>query len=136
MLRLRDRLRRRAEASIAEIGFRDANAVRVPRRQARSARESDEERIQIGAFAAERLRFEHEPDVADAAAARLRIAKGISDDPLVDRARFVHVAVRAARDREGGRPDDAVGRDQLRGPAKVGELRSVGERRAASAQIH
>ena len=38
---------------------RDAQAVEIARRQARGARQADEQRIQVGALAAQVLRLEH-----------------------------------------------------------------------------
>ena len=93
MLRFGDDCRARAEALVAELRWRNANAVDVARRQAGRPRQADIERVEIGAFAAEIARLEHRRDVADAAAAHLGVAERVIDDPLVDRARLLDVGL-------------------------------------------
>ena len=84
MLRLRDVFRRGAEALVPQFRFGDADAIHVARREPRGASQADIERVQIGAFTAEISRLQHEPDIAEAAAARFWIPKCVIDDPLVD----------------------------------------------------
>ncbi len=67
--------------------------------------------------------FSIDGDVADAAAARLGIAEGVLDHPLVDAPRLVEVAGCAGGDLVGGLLDDAVGGDEV-GRRRVERLRS------------
>ena len=71
-----------------------------------------------------------------AAAARLGIAEGVVDDPFVDRARLLEVALLALHDLVGGLLHDAVGRDEL---GRLRVLREdglvLGLRVARSAQV-
>ena len=107
------------EALVSQFRLGDADAVDVARRKARRAGEADIERVEIGALAAQIPGFQHEADVADAAAARFRIPKRVVDDPLVDCARFLDVGLRAAGDLGRRRFHDAVGRQKLCRPQKM-----------------
>src|SRR5262249_9817144 len=101
------------EFGAAVLGFRDvaalaetlelvrvghADAIDVARGNAGRAREPDEERVQVCAFASEVARLEQRADVAEAAPAHLGIAERVVDDPLVDRLGFLEVRAVAARD--------------------------------------
>jgi hypothetical protein len=99
-----------AKALVAEARVGDADAVDVACRQTRRAREADVERVEVGAFAREVAGDEHHADVAEAAAARLRVAEGVLDDPSVDCARRRFVATLAAGDFLRRLFHDAVGR--------------------------
>src|SRR5258706_10486890 len=68
-------------------GIGNADAVDVPRRNADGAGKSDEERVQVGTFAAEISGFEHEADIAGPATDNLRVAVRTFDDPVEDGAR-------------------------------------------------
>src|SRR6266700_3686530 len=63
MLRFRHLLRRSAEALVSQLGLRNSNAVHVAGGKARSAREANVKRIEIGALAAQIARLQHEADV-------------------------------------------------------------------------
>src|SRR5262249_34055576 len=60
--------------------------------------EADKERIQVRAFSTKVLRFQHEANVAEAAAARLRITKSVVDNPFVNSARFLEIRFCPNRD--------------------------------------
>src|SRR5437588_1158955 len=49
----------KTEALVTELRLRHTNTVRVPRRKSDSVRESDVQRVQVRALAAQVLRFEH-----------------------------------------------------------------------------
>src|SRR6202030_4390157 len=98
VLSLRHVFRQNAEALISELRFCNADAIDVAGRKARGARKADVKGVQIGALAPEILRFQHETDVADAAAPGLWISESIFDDPLVDRASLLDVGTGAAHD--------------------------------------
>src|SRR5262245_4394289 len=102
-----------AEALVAELGGSDANAIDIARGQADRARQPDIERVQVRTLAAKISSLQHRGDVADAAAARLRIAERIIDDPLVNAPRLLDVTKRPADDAAGSRLDDAVSRHQV-----------------------
>ena len=76
-----------------------------------SSRESDVEGIQVRTLASEVTSFEHGADVAPTAAAYLRIAERIVDDPLVDRTRFLDIGVGAFRNFGRLGFHDSVGRN-------------------------
>ena len=63
---------------VAQPGLRHANAIYIARREACRTGESDVERIQVGALAAQVTSFGHHTDVAPTAAAHLRIAKRLT----------------------------------------------------------
>src|SRR5665213_2925518 len=113
MLRTRD-VARLAEALVAARRVGDTNAVRVACRYAQRARHADEQRVQVGALAAQVARLEHELDIAGAAAAHLRVAERVVADPVVERTRTLDIGMRAARDRLRGVEHDAVGGQQRR----------------------
>src|SRR6516225_6343365 len=93
MLRLGDFLGRRTQALVAQLGLRHANAIYVTRREAYRTRESYVEGIQVGTLTAQVASFEHEANVAPAAAAHLGIAKRVFDNPLIDCAGFRDICV-------------------------------------------
>ena len=101
------------------------HAVDVARRDADGTRQPDEEGVEVGALAPEVPGLEHPADVADAAAAHLRIAERVLDDPLVDRARLVELRLRALRDLDRGPADDSIGPDETCGFEVFGELAPV-----------
>src|SRR5207244_3992850 len=103
VLGLADDLAACPEALVAKPRRRDADAVDIACGQSDRTRQPDIERIQVRALAAEIAGLEHRGDVADAAAARLRIAEGIIDDPLVDATRLLDVAECPAHDPVSGR---------------------------------
>ena len=78
--------------------WRHGSRTRRARGKAGPTREANIERIEIGAFAAQIPGLQHEADIADATAARLRISKCIVNDPLVDRPRLFYVCLRVLRD--------------------------------------
>ncbi len=123
VLCLRDVRRAGAEALVAVLGRRHAHAIDVARRHVDRARQPDIERVKIGALAAEVAALEQRLHVTDATAARLRIAEGVVDDPLIERARLVDVGLRALGDVEGHLAHDAVGRNQL---GRRGEKLAIG----------
>src|SRR6185503_10787619 len=102
-----------AEAAVAEVALGDAQAVDVARRHVHRACKADIERVEICALARQVAGLEHRLDVADTAAARLRIALRVVDDPVVDGARFFDVGALAASDFVDGLAHDTVGDDQL-----------------------
>src|SRR5439155_10844580 len=85
MLRLGDDRRRRTEALVAESRARHADAVHVASRDTQGSGETDEQAVEIGALSAEIAALQHRLDVAGAAAAGLRVAHRVLDDPFVDR---------------------------------------------------
>lgn len=60
--------------------------------------QTDVKRVEIGAFPAQILGFQHKTDIAYTAAADFRISKCVLDDPLVDRMRLLQVSIRTASD--------------------------------------
>src|SRR5947209_9927870 len=97
----------------------------MSRRDADGARQPDEERVEVGALSPEAPGLEHPADVADAAAAHLRITERVLDDPRVDRARLVQIGLRPPRDIERRPADDSVGPDETGGGEVFGELALV-----------
>ncbi len=93
------------------------DSVDVARGKPRRARQPHEQRVQVGTLAAQVAGLEHCADVPDPTAPHLRIAEGVVDDPLVDRAGLLHVGVDALGDLLGGLLHDAVGAHELRGLA-------------------
>ena len=116
-------------AALAEAlelrGVGAARAVHVARGDLHCPRQPDEERVEVGALAAEIARVEHGLDVAQPAAADLRVAEGVLDDPLVERARLVGIGGDALRDPLRRLQHDAVGGDQLRGLEITREDRAI-----------
>ena len=76
----------------------DADTEEIAGGQPGGFGETDIERVDVGTFTAHVAAFEHEGDIAEAAAARLGAAEGVVDDPIVDRLGLV--------ERFGTRPDD------------------------------
>src|SRR5207247_7658449 len=74
-----------------------ADAVNVARGNLRRAREPDEERVEVGALAAEVTRLEHRLDITQPAPAHLRVAEGVLDDPFVDGLSLVGIGGDALR---------------------------------------
>src|SRR5260370_11323006 len=101
------------EALVTEPRGRNADAVDITCGQTHGTCQSDIERIQVRALAAEIAGLQHRGDVANAAAARLRIAERVIDDPLVDATRLLDIAECPAHDTVGRRFDDAVCRHQI-----------------------
>jgi hypothetical protein len=71
--------------------------------------ETDIERVDVGTFTAHVAAFEHEGDIAEAAAARLGAAEGVVDDPVIDRARFVEWVSARANYLQRAMQNDAIG---------------------------
>src|SRR5262249_48193003 len=132
VLGLADDLATCPKALVAEPRGRNADAVDVACWQPNRARQPDIERIQVRALAAEVAGLQHRCDVADAAAARLRIAESIIDDPLINAARLLNVAEGPAHDLVAGRFHDAMGRHQL-GRGSIEFALIVRERRRGTA---
>src|SRR5439155_6992325 len=81
MLTLGDGRTASAEGLVAERRGGHADAVDVARGHADGSDETDEESVDVAAFAAEALGLEHRLDVAHAAAAHLWLAAGVGQDP-------------------------------------------------------
>jgi hypothetical protein len=81
MLRFGDDLILGPEALVAELRRRHPDAVDVAGRNARGACETDEQGVEVGAFAAEMAALQHRSDISDTAAARLGIAICVRYDP-------------------------------------------------------
>src|SRR5207247_65510 len=113
VLRLADDLAACPQALVAKARWRNADAVDVACGQSDRARQPDIERVQVSALAAEIAGLQHCGNVADAAAARLRFAERVIDNPLVDTPRLFDIAEGPAHDVVGGRFDDAVRRHQI-----------------------
>src|SRR4051794_10862264 len=75
----------------------DSDAIYGACGEPRRTRRADIERVEIGAFAAQIPRLQHEPDVADTAAARFRVSKRVINDPVINRARLIKVGLMAPR---------------------------------------
>src|SRR5208282_5342035 len=111
VLRLGDDFRAGSQTFVTEFRRRNADAVDVTRRHACCPRQTDIQRVEIGAFAAKIATLEYGGDIAVTAAARLGIAERIVHDPLVNGARFLEVGLGAGDDFIGPLFDDAVDRN-------------------------
>src|SRR6266436_4095589 len=69
--------------------------------------------------------YRRKANVADAAAARFRIPKGVVNNPLVDCTRALNIRLRALRDFARRRFHDTVGRQELGRPQKVLQFLAV-----------
>ena len=118
-LRLRHGLRRRPAALVSQFGLSNADAINVARWKSGRTGESNVERVNICAFAAQIFGLQHEANVASAAAVRLRIPKGVVNDPFVDHPRLLDIRLRALRDFGGCRLHDTVGRQELGRPQEM-----------------
>ncbi len=95
------------------------DAIHIACGKTRRTRRADTERVEIGAFAAQIPRLQHEPDVADTAAARFRVSKRVINDPVINRARLIKVGHGTACDFRRGRFDDADGRQKFSRPPEM-----------------
>jgi hypothetical protein len=106
-------------ACIAQCDYGRSSVVHPDHGQTHGTCQSDIERIQVRALAAEIAGLQHRGDVANAAAARLRIAECVIDDPLVDATRLRRARLDATSRQ---RMDDqceisgAQARGEIRGP--------------------
>jgi hypothetical protein len=73
----------RSKALVSQFGLGNADTINVARRKPGSTGEPDVERVKIRTLAAQIFGLQHEANVADSAAARLGISKGVVNDPLV-----------------------------------------------------
>ena len=112
MLRLGHVLRSGAQALVAEGRWRYPKSVDVACRQARRARQPDEERVQVGALARQVAHPQHRAHVAQTAAPRLGVARRFLHDPIVDGPGTGLVALDPGRDPVGGLTHDTVRGDQ------------------------
>src|SRR5207247_2982602 len=80
-----------AERLVAEGGGRHPDAVDIARRYADGSHETDEERVDVAALAAEVPGLEHGLDVTHATAPHLWLAVRVGADPVVDRRHFLYI---------------------------------------------
>ena len=111
---------------LGDLRVGDAHAEEISRRQPRRPRQPDEQRVDVGAFAAEIARFQQERDIADPAAARRRVAIRIVDDPVIDRPRLVEGRVRLPTISRAFAEHDPVGRRARRRLQIFGQLLRAG----------
>src|SRR5258708_34110707 len=123
VLSFRDVFGRSAKTLVSQLGFSYANAVDVARGNSGSSRETDVERVEIGALAAKILRFQHKANVTDTTAARFRIPKRVVDDPLVDRASLFDISMCTAGDLVLGRFHNTVCWQKFCRSQKIEQLR-------------
>src|SRR6266850_2090707 len=109
-------LRRRDVAGPAQAleppARRDTKAVHVARRNPGRARQSHEQRVEIGALAAKVSGFEHAAYVAETAAAHFRVTDRVLHDPVVDDARLRLVVRETSGDSLRRLANHAVEREQ------------------------
>ena len=105
-------IRRKAEASKAQLRLCGSQAVDVPRGQADGASQAHIQGVQVCAFAAEIAGLQHGTNISAATAADLGIAEGVLDDPLIDGLCLFGARSRASRNFESGRLDDSICRHE------------------------
>src|ERR1051325_7491415 len=110
-----------AKAFVTKLRFCNANAVNIAGRNAGCAAEADKKGVQIGTFATELSRFEHEADVSETAAAGLWISESVVHDPLIDGAGLFHVGVCASSDFAGGGFYNAIGGNKYCGAEEMSD---------------
>src|SRR5580765_6877675 len=96
----------------------------MPGGQPCCSRQSNVQRVEVSAFAAEVAGLQHEPDIAASAASNLRIAKRILDHPFVDRARLVEIGGGSLGRLLSRLLDDAIGRHKLARLEEIIQLRA------------